>query len=762
MGRATTTAWVCAAATVGAAACLSRPVTSTEPHTSNLNVERIRNDVIDKVDLLFVIDNSQSMGDKQALLAKAVPQLVNRLIVPRCVNAQGVTLPRTRVEQACPDGFVPEFRAATDIHIGVITSSLGGHGATNSPCPSTPPNDDRGLLLPKVRPERKLADYAGTGFLAWDPGQKLSPPGELDSQQLGARFGEMVQAAGESGCGYEATLEAWYRFLIDPEPPLSISVDQQRSVASGIDSELLAERRAFLRPDSLVAIVMLTDENDCSIRDDAYGNRLANQKLTMSRATSICETDPNAACCLPCEIDGPPPTGCSPPSSDPACQASPKLGSREDQLNLRCLRNKQRFGYDFLYPTSRYVDALTKLRIVRRSDGQLVDNPLFVSEPGRPPREQSSIYLAGIVGVPWQDIADDASLKGPGLRYLSPAELSTRARWDVIVGDSSSNRPPLDPFMHESTEPRSGQNPITGDLIGPPTSSDPRQNAINGHEQVDVDDTDLQYACTFELASPAACTSDGTCDCHAGDAKAGDDLARNRPLCQPPAGGPAEPKQYFGKAYPGLRTLEVLKGIGDSAIVASICPKVLKETEAGYGYEPAVDAIVDRFKTVLSARCLPRPLAVEPGDSGELPCVVVEAAPPTSAAASSCSCDATKRRRPASNAAQDVVRRQLAELRQCGTDSTPDCSTFCLCELEQAEGSALDECLNSEAGSQTEGYCYVNPFGTPAKGNPDLVAGCTAGTKQLIRFVGPDTPRPGATTFLGCLGATSRDPALAN
>jgi hypothetical protein len=105
-------------------------------------------------------------------------------------------------------------------------------------------------------------------------------------------------------------------------------------------------------------------------------------------------------------------------------------------------------------------------------------------------------------------------------------------------------------------------------------------------------------------------------------------LARNRPLCQPPAGGAAEATQYFGKAYPGLRPLEVLKGIGDSAIVASICPKVLAEEQPGYGYEPAVDAIIDRLKVALNARCLPRPLAVEAGSSGELPCVVVEGAPP--------------------------------------------------------------------------------------------------------------------------------------
>ena len=77
-----------------------------------------------------------------------------------------------------------------------------------------------------------------------------------------------------------------------------------------------------------------------------------------------------------------------------------------------------------------------------------------------------------------------------------------------------------------------------------------------------------------------------------------------------------------------------------------------------------------------------------------------------------------------------------------------------MCELAQAEDEGLTQCLNSEVGSETPGYCYVNPFGADPQGDPKLVAGCDDGQKQLIRFVGPDTPTPGATTFIACLGAT--------
>ena len=628
---------------------------------------------------------------------------------------------------------------------------MGAHGASRSGCgvdPKTgvqyPENDDHAHLLPSVRAD--LASYNGSNFLAWDPDQKLNPPGENDATRFGTSFGEMVTQAGEIGCGYEASLEAWYRFLIDPEPSLSVLVEGNHSVAQGLDNELLAQRSAFLRPDSLVSIVMLTDENDCSIRDDGSGYLLANgdPDAHMVRANSACARDPNDPCCAPCLVGALP--NCPSIADDPACKLGNYLDDdKTDATNLRCLDNKRRFGYDFLYPTSRYVNALTQPLVPNRA-GQLVPNPLFVPAPGKAPRNQGLVYLAGIVGVPWQDVADEASQKGPGLRYLTAAELSSKQRWSVLVGDSAKNQPPGDPFMHESVEPRSGNNPVTDDAIAPATSTDPQASPINGHEQVNVGNTDLQYACTFRLSEPDPCT-DGSCDCAAMPTEL---MTRNSPLCQPPTGGAAQKTQYFGKAYPGLRPLEVLRGIGDSAIVASICPKVLTEGQPGYGYEPAVDAIVDRLKVVLNAQCLPRPLAASSDGSGKLPCKVVEASRPLADA--SCSCSATNRRA-ATPEERNLVQQQLRDRQGCGTSTTPKCESFCFCELAEAEGPALEQCLNDPNGSDAPGYCYVDPFGDPPQGNPALVANCDSGSKRLIRFVGPDTPTPGATAFVACLGA---------
>src|SRR4051812_34527488 len=119
MRKAFLLAGVCTVVSAAASACMSRPVTTVEPHTSNMFVAPIRNEVIDKLDLLFMIDNSQSMGDKQVLLALAVPQLVNRLVVPRCVDSKGASKARQTLSEACPSGMAPEFRAVRDIHVAV-------------------------------------------------------------------------------------------------------------------------------------------------------------------------------------------------------------------------------------------------------------------------------------------------------------------------------------------------------------------------------------------------------------------------------------------------------------------------------------------------------------------------------------------------------------------------------------------------------------------------------------------------------------------
>jgi hypothetical protein len=143
--------------------------------------------------------------------------------------------------------------------------------------------------------------------------------------------------------------------------------------------------------------------------------------------------------------------------------------------------------------------------------------------------------------------------------------------------------------MIESVEPRSGRNPVTGDAIAPPSSNRPLANPINGHEmELTLGGFDLQYACIFELPEPKGCESQAFCDCT-------NSPGGLKPICQD-ANGAYGTTQFRAKAFPGVRQLEVLKGFGDNAIVASICARNLRDpSRQDYGYRPALRAILERL-----------------------------------------------------------------------------------------------------------------------------------------------------------------------
>jgi hypothetical protein len=420
-------------------------------------------------------------------------------------------------------------------------------------------------------------------------------------------------------------------------------------------------------------------------------------------------------------------------------------GAGEDSTNLRCFKQAQRFGISLLYPWQRYANALTQPRIGLRAPGPNgeteVSNPIYTPGiDGTPAREARLVFLAGIVGVPWQDIADADSLTGQGLRYLTAAEMETATpnRWSVILGDPDLGIQPLDPFMHEQVEPRSGTNPITGDMILPPTPG-PAGNDINGHEQNIANRDDLQYACTFDLESPKTCTmsnQDG-CDCNASEE------GYNRPLCEYPGGG-AEGTQVRAKAYPGSRHLQVLKSVGDNAIVASICPKdATNMGSPSYGYNPAVSAMVRRFREALVGTCLPRPLA--PESNGQIGCSVVETRLPDTGG---CSCSLPGRSDLGSEDIALAIQDELTAVNLCGGSTGIECSDYCMCEIEQFSGSDLQTCQNVPNDPFTQyGYCYVDE----STGDPALLANCPAAQRQIIRFMGPDVPAPRSMAFVACM-----------
>jgi len=750
--------------------CISRPLAEVSPTTSNLFVDQIEQTAIDKIDLLFMIDNSSSMSDKQEILKEAVPVLLSRLVTPICVDGAGKpTGVNALANGQCPDNRgQPEFNPIGDIHIGIVSSSLGAHGGQQCSVVSDvirDPDDQAHLIGSKRMNDFPVGKtWNGSGFLAWDPsGLANAPPGTADPAALNAAFQDLIGVVGEHGCGYEASLESWYRFLVDPEPPanvarvgnktvrsskLSVNADGSVGACVGCDDALLAQRKAFLRPDSLLAIVMLTDENDCSIRDDGAGWLVGADKH-LEHATSQCDTDPNHPCCRYCgqsEPDGPP-SGCPALSDDPQCKSA--YLDPKDSPNLRCYDQRRRFGFDLLYDTSRYVNALSQTTLeLQSTPGTFVDNPLFSVSASGKTRAPSLVFLAGIVGVPWQDIADEASLTGPGLTYLTAKELTEKGRWRALIGDPSASPavPPSDPFMVETPAERMGKNPVVGTSISSAVSTNPHDNPINGHEQdLTAKLNDLQYACTFRLKTPKTCSQE--------------ELLANSPLCE---NGPGGNLQTSAKAYPGARELRVLQGLGDNAIVASICPKVIDAADPNqpaadpnYGYNPAVSAILARLKISLAGKCLPRTLQTD--EQGQALCRVVEAQKENGA----CNCGQGGRAEVDADT-ERAVQAQLHANGYCGRPGQKACSDWCMCEIEQVDPAHLKACQTNQGGVPA-GYCYVDEqakLGADELGVQAIesqLALCPVNQRHRLRFVDSDpahkTPAQGAVAFIACLGA---------
>lgn len=162
-------------------------------------------------------------------------------------------------------------------------------------------------------------------FLSWGAGS-------TDIDRAAATTVNQVTAVDEKGCGYEAQLESWYRFLVDPAPVAGMTNDQQTSVRGATNAVVLDQRAHFLRGDSAVMIVMLSDENDCSILDEngsqgwLVGFNGTADNWRMPRATSAC-AKPDDPCCRPCGSQAP--AGCASDAEDPAC-SQPTLTRNED------------------------------------------------------------------------------------------------------------------------------------------------------------------------------------------------------------------------------------------------------------------------------------------------------------------------------------------------------------------------------------------------------------------------------------------------
>jgi hypothetical protein len=539
-----------------------------------------------RIDLVFMLDDSVSMSDKHDVLKAAIPDLLNRFVNPVCIDRFGHTSQPVTADAPCPDEQNRQFAPVRDMHIGIVTSSLGSADVPNPYCAPTLGDRNDSAHFVGSLPRGASIPTSAQGFLVWDPDQKANPPGQKDVSVLVDSFRGLVDAVGQKGCGFESQLESWYRLLVDPEPRLSTKLLPCAGADSGlncpgpdgIDQTVLDARTAFLRPDSLLVVVMLTDENDCSMTDLGSATINFGTSNVMPQGSSVCATNPDDPCCYPCTSA--PPAGC--PNPDPVCSVS-KFATTDNEPNIRCFNGKQRFGFDPLRPVQRYIDALTKPTVPNRA-GDAVPNPLFAGGQRTP----GEVFLVGILGVPWQDVATDATLGSPtDLKLKSVRELRDNGGWGLILGDPATHTPPRDTLLLEARDPRMGSDPVTGAALAPPTAGF-LANPINGHERVQVQKDDLQYSCIFPLPMARECITpqENACEC----AMPSDGTMN--PICQAPD-GTYTTTQRFAKAYPPVRELEVIQGVGDSGVVASICPKNATDpTSESYGYRPVIGTLV--------------------------------------------------------------------------------------------------------------------------------------------------------------------------
>ncbi len=691
---------------IAAAGCLTRPISTLQPTTKTNFTSAVKQASVDKVDILFMIDNSQSMGDKQEILIAAVPDLISALVQPNCVDITssaitGKCTPDMMGDCTCTGNSKIEFPPVHNMHIGIVTSSLGGRASDACPEPLPNPinpavdthNNDNGELINRQDPmntqaETAVADAAGDNFLAWFPpvaananATKPMQPAITVSNTLITDFSDLVSGVHQFGCGFEAQDEAWYRFLVQPDPYDHVSRDTGECATPptavtgvigtsaclvGVDKTILQQRADFLRKDSLLAVIAFSDENSGEVVDPlsiggqgwAYmDNQFPGGPGPAAGGTTACGPTPIMGKnpgpldpkCTSCGFKNDPNVIADKAAMGNCSMNSGYLTSTTDNLNTRGVYDKQRFGVDPRFPVSRYVDGLTKFKVPDRNGEHTggnyntatgaCGNPIFSANlPTDPtadlcnlakgPRTPDLVFLAAITGVPHQLLQAVAGKdpectppnvpSGTAQADCPQKGTLTDADWTKILGN--------DPESYDFTgiDPHMfvSIGPRTG--LPPPTTPGNGTDPINGREW-NTGQADQQYACTFLLATARDCSVvTQACDCTAGRC----DTCGTDPNCTcPPLCNPASPlSQILAKAYPSPRELEEVKGMGAQGIVSSLCPIHTTDTSGTdplYGYRPAVAAIVDRLKNALANQCLPQQLNADP-KCANVPCVILE------------------------------------------------------------------------------------------------------------------------------------------
>jgi hypothetical protein len=254
----------------------------------------------DRVDMLLVVDNSGSMFEVQTLLLLKFESLLQSLQVPLCGSRSNPNAQPHACDASNMDD-VPLNRPLRDLHLGVVSTDLGTPGAMVPGCDDSS-RGDHGLLNP-IRngfalqahlpwaPRRPNAVTAPPGFRPPacnnDPNQFPSfikfcsntadascdsgtPNASTRSQTVFSDWFKCNAGIFVNGCGLEQPLESAWRALHFHD---ATSRPGNSSPNAG-----------FLRDDALLAIIVISDEEDGSVRDCDY-----DQEFSLRSRGALCE-----------------------------------------------------------------------------------------------------------------------------------------------------------------------------------------------------------------------------------------------------------------------------------------------------------------------------------------------------------------------------------------------------------------------------------------------------------------------------------------
>ncbi len=307
-------------------ACIEHPLKPVEYDKSQVDDNQIQLTVNKDVDILFVIDNSGSMGEEQSNLAANFAPFIMALEEP------GVEA-NYRIGITTTDNGNPWCGATTTPEAGaLVLSSCRGRLEHFTFTGTNPPTvvDDIACTDLCQYEKAELDDLMKATATDLDPNAKVRP--WLESLEGATNLPDNVTAVeafqcfgpqGIDGCGFESHLESMYKGLQRTK--------NQNEASYG-----------FLRDNAILAIVVVTDEVDCS-----YNNEW--KQIFESSGNKVFWSDPDAMY----------PTSAVCWNAGVACQGGPGMYDSCRSANYDVNANETNDSSKaVLHPLSRYNDLL--------------------------------------------------------------------------------------------------------------------------------------------------------------------------------------------------------------------------------------------------------------------------------------------------------------------------------------------------------------------------------------------------------------------